>query len=179
MPPVCARCCSISLATPLKFTSSGEIVTQVTVDAGTRAALRITVADTGIGIPEPPSPHLFAAFTQADSTTTRRFGGTGLGLAIAKSIVELMGGEIGVESREGHGSTFWFTAALPPSATPGARRARRLPDARILIVDDSHSNRVDSEPLRDALGTAHRRPSRMVRSALPALRAQSPRTVRA
>jgi CheY-like chemotaxis protein len=99
------------------------------------------VADTGIGIPEAAVPHLFAPFTQADSTTTRRFGGTGLGLAIAKSIVELMGGEIGLETREGHGATFWFTAALSPAAAPAPAPACRLPDARILIVDDNGTSR--------------------------------------
>jgi CheY-like chemotaxis protein/two-component sensor histidine kinase len=128
------------LGNALKFTSAGEVVTQVTFNAETNR-LRVTVADTGIGIPETAIPHLFAAFTQADSTTTRRFGGTGLGLAIAKNIVELMGGEIGVESREGRGSTFWFTALLP-SVLKASAPPRRLPSAAILIVDDNASSRA-------------------------------------
>ena len=113
---------------------------QVSADAGPRR-VRVTVTDTGIGIPESAIPHLFAAFTQADSTTTRRFGGTGLGLAIAKSIVELMGGEIGVESGEGSGSTFWFTACLPAASAAAAAPSRRLPAARLLIADDNWSSR--------------------------------------
>jgi two-component system sensor histidine kinase/response regulator len=129
------------LGNALKFTSAGEVVIQVTFDAE-NYRLRVTVADTGIGIPETAIPHLFAAFTQADNTTTRRFGGTGLGLAIAKSIVELMGGEIGVESREGRGSTFWFTAGLPSVAKAAATAPRRLPSAAILIVDDNASSRA-------------------------------------
>ncbi len=138
------------LGNALKFTSAGEIVTQVTFDAETNR-LRVTVADTGIGIPEAAIPHLFAAFAQADNTTTRRFGGTGLGLAIAKSIVELMGGEIGVESREGQGSTFWFTAALP-SVSKAAAPARCLPYASILIVDDNASSRAILERYAAAWG---------------------------
>jgi PAS domain S-box-containing protein len=123
----------------LKFTPSGDIAVRVAPDASPDR-IRVTVSDTGIGIPAAVIPHLFTAFTQADNTTTRRFGGTGLGLTIAKSIVELMGGEIGVESREGAGSTFWFTAALPPDGqTP--RPPVRLPHARILIADGHLSSR--------------------------------------
>jgi PAS domain S-box-containing protein len=127
------------LGNAVKFTSSGEVA--VRLSAAGRDLVRMTVADTGIGIPEAAIPHLFAPFTQADSTTTRRFGGTGLGLAIAKSVAELMGGEIGLETSEGHGSTFWFTAALPPVAAPLPVQACPLPGAGILIVDDNATSR--------------------------------------
>uniref|UniRef100_Q027R6 Sensory/regulatory protein RpfC n=1 Tax=Solibacter usitatus (strain Ellin6076) TaxID=234267 RepID=Q027R6_SOLUE len=128
------------LGNALKFTAEGEIAIQATFDAAADR-LRVSVADTGIGIPEAAIPHLFAAFTQADNSTTRRFGGTGLGLTIAKSIVELMDGEIGIESRYGHGSTFWFTASLPAVAQAAAPPAP-LPPAAILIVDDNASSRA-------------------------------------
>jgi CheY-like chemotaxis protein/HPt (histidine-containing phosphotransfer) domain-containing protein len=97
----------------VKFTASGQVTVVVDVDPERPDALRFEVRDTGIGIPAESLPHLFEAFAQADASTSRRFGGTGLGLAICKRLVELMGGEIGVESEPGQGSTFWFTARLP------------------------------------------------------------------
>jgi PAS domain S-box-containing protein len=129
------------LGNALKFTASGEIVLHVS--AGPREGyLRVTVADTGIGIPESAIHNIFGAFTQADSTTSRRFGGTGLGLAIAKSIVELMEGEIGVERGLESGSTFWFTARLPAAGDNCPAPRRRLPAGRVLIVADSLSSRT-------------------------------------
>ena len=127
------------LANALKFTDTGEVVVDVQMDAPER--MRISVRDTGIGISDEARTRLFAAFAQADGSTTRRFGGSGLGLAISRHLVELMGGSIGVESAPGEGSTFWFTlplepaASLPPVAHPGELAGRR-----VLVVDDNATN---------------------------------------
>ncbi len=98
----------------VKFTEVGEIVIRVSLESedNANAIIRFSVSDTGIGIPESRQDILFSPFTQVDSSTTRQYGGTGLGLAISKNLAELMGGKIGLESKEGKGSTFWFTAVL-------------------------------------------------------------------
>jgi PAS domain S-box-containing protein len=130
----------------IKFTERGEVSARVMLagQAGDEAVLRFTVTDTGIGIPKDRIGSLFTSFTQADSSTTRRFGGTGLGLAIARQLATLMGGETGVMSEEGTGSSFWFTARLTRIADK-ARAAGvghdSLRGLRVLIVDDNATNR--------------------------------------
>ncbi|TWO70304.1 response regulator [Caenimonas sedimenti] len=131
----------------VKFTAKGEVavhVRQLKADDGQgRALLEFRVSDTGIGIPPERVNSLFEAFTQVDASTTRKYGGTGLGLAICKRLVELMDGQLGVESDYGKGSTFWFTVAAPvtelaPSFSPAD--AGRLMGARVLVVDDHATN---------------------------------------
>lgn len=110
------------LSNALKFTHEGHIMIAVDAEAASHSevSLRISVEDTGIGVPDNKLALIFEKFVQADSTTTRRYGGTGLGLAISKQLVERMGGTIGVESRVGEGSTFWFTLRLPVDTTLSA-----------------------------------------------------------
>ncbi|WP_456273645.1 ATP-binding protein [Methylobacterium oxalidis] len=107
----------------LKFTETGHVLIRVAARDGD--SIEIAVSDTGIGIPADKLPTIFSAFSQADQSTTRRFGGTGLGLSIAQSLVEAMGGEIGVASTVGAGSTFWIR--LPVEALSAASPVRRLP----------------------------------------------------
>jgi CheY-like chemotaxis protein/HPt (histidine-containing phosphotransfer) domain-containing protein len=131
----------------VKFTADGEVVLRVTVQTATpdRVTLHFAVSDTGIGIPEAQLSRIFQAFTQADSSTTRRYGGTGLGLAIVVRLVELMGGRVWVESAEGRGSTFFFTSSfdLPHTASvpAAALKPRALDGLRVLVVDDNATNR--------------------------------------
>ncbi len=135
----------------IKFTSHGEVRLNVRLleERADRLRLRFEVRDTGIGLDAETQAKLFAPFTQADGSTTRRFGGTGLGLSICKRLVELMGGRIGVESRPEAGSNFWFELELgrgfPARAAAPAVRALtrpgpRLAGARILVADDSQIN---------------------------------------
>ena len=130
----------------IKFTAKGEIVIHITnlSEKGNKVMLRFSVKDTGISIAENQQNNIFELFTQADASTTRKFGGTGLGLAISKQLTEMMGGSIGVNSIEGRGSTFWFTVVFEKQS-----RQESLPkinmmdikDKNILIVDDNATNR--------------------------------------
>jgi len=130
----------------IKFTMTGEVTLAITVlEQGTDCIrVRCDVRDTGIGIPANRLPLLFAPFVQVDSSTTRRFGGTGLGLSIVKRLVELMDGQTGVESQEGVGSRFWFTAVfamLPSSPLLEIRAPAAIKGKRVLVVDDNLTNR--------------------------------------
>ena len=134
-----------------KFTDHGEIVIRLEREGGApelegddnRVVLRCTVQDTGIGIPADKQAAIFESFTQADSSTTRRYGGTGLGLAISQRLVAMMSGTIGVESEPGRGSTFWFSVPLERGGASGEVDSRRvLAGLRVLVVDDNATNRM-------------------------------------
>ena len=123
----------------IKFTEHGEIVVRVSPSFGGK--MRFEVIDSGIGIDKETQDKLFTAFTQADASTTRRFGGTGLGLSISRQLTELMGGEIGIESTLGEGSMFWFTIALEKTSSNSEISADiRLDGLNILCVDDNDTN---------------------------------------
>jgi len=150
----------------LKFTDHGSITIRCALlqDSPDGVLLRIEVVDTGIGITTGQQGHLFAAFEQADGTMTRKYGGTGLGLAISKRFVEMMGGEIGVSSTPGQGSTFWFTIRLGKSgevavaapALPGKPAEERLLNeyagTRILLAEDEPINQEVSRCLLEEIG---------------------------
>ena len=132
----------------LKFTSSGEVFIMAELESQTesQAIIRISVKDTGIGIPEDRLDTIFDPFTQADGSTTRKYGGTGLGLAICKQLCELMGGDIRVTSTEGSGSRFWFTVVLKkvmeePAIEPKAATFADITGKNVLVVDDNATSR--------------------------------------
>jgi signal transduction histidine kinase/DNA-binding response OmpR family regulator/HPt (histidine-containing phosphotransfer) domain-containing protein len=134
------------LSNAIKFTEHGEVVLRAIRETHTEShvQIRVTVSDTGIGISPDAQRRLFQSFTQADGSTTRRYGGSGLGLAISKQLVERMGGAIGVESALNKGSTFWFTAQFEKqpvqNVAPRPPRAD-LKSLRVLVVDDHAINR--------------------------------------
>jgi two-component system sensor histidine kinase/response regulator len=137
----------------VKFTESGEVAVTVRVQSADarRVLLHFAVRDTGIGLTEEQMRQLFQSFQQADASTTRKYGGTGLGLAISKKLAQLMGGEVGVESVVGKGSTFWFTARLEIGAgeRPSLLPSPDLRGRRLMVVDDNDSARtVIAELLR-------------------------------
>src|SRR6266404_4887659 len=132
----------------IKFTDAGEVAVRVGADAQNRAegVLHFTVADTGIGVPEDKRETIFAPFTQADTSTTRKYGGTGLGLTISNRLVAMMGGAIWVESELGKGSQFHFTARLKATNTKEIKvgmpaPAELLRGVKVLVVDDNRTNR--------------------------------------
>ncbi|MEW6380244.1 MAG: response regulator [bacterium] len=169
------------LSNAIKFTPKGEIGLEVGCEAATTGGtktVRLSVKDTGIGISKGKQQLIFRPFTQADSSTTRRYGGTGLGLAIAKALVELMGGSIQLISEEGKGSEFIITlklqeAACAPDAAEGVPCLEQLQDKRVLIVDDNdHSRYILEMYCRDARMTVPARTS-SAREALDYLSSQS------
>jgi two-component system sensor histidine kinase/response regulator len=130
----------------IKFTETGEIAIHRLLENedNTHATVRFRVSDTGIGIPAGHMDRLFDSFSQADNSTTRKYGGTGLGLSISKRLAETMGGRIGVESEKGRGSVFWFTAIFEKN-TAGKEKSLIVPEdirgKRMLVVDDNATNR--------------------------------------
>ncbi len=142
----------------IKFTHAGEVVVHV----GTKerqddsVVLEFSIRDTGIGIPKEKQPRMFEAFEQADTSTTREYGGTGLGLAISKQLVELMHGDIGIESEVGKGTTFRFTARFKLQPKPAANRRQSQQDylqgLRVLVVDDNETNRFILQEITNVWG---------------------------
>jgi PAS domain S-box-containing protein len=145
----------------IKFTESGDVVIRAALEEehGQHAMVRFTVNDTGIGIPHDRLGRLFVSFSQVDASTTRKYGGSGLGLAICKQLVELMGGQIGVISEEGRGSTFWFTVPLEKQPVDGSHAhtiSGDLRSLRVLIVDDNVTNREILQEQLESWGMDHR-----------------------
>lgn len=143
----------------IKFTAKGEVVVEVTEASRKEGRIRLhfAVKDTGIGIPKDKHQSVFEAFTQADASTTRRFGGTGLGLAISSQLVRMMKGEIGIESEAGKGTTFHFTAEFDISQdqpVPSTFERSSLAGLPVLIVDDNETNRRILEEMLESWSLA-------------------------
>ena len=146
------------LSNAIKFTEKGEVTLRVRAEqvGATDASLLFEIADTGIGLPESVQSRIFQPFSQADGSTTRKYGGTGLGLAISRGLVERMDGKIGVKSNEGVGSTFWFTARFQKQAAPASRPRRVAPPGlQVLIVDDNAACASAIAAMLDSWGILH------------------------
>ena len=151
----------------VKFTDQGEVTVAVgwQAEAAGRVRLRLEVRDTGIGIPAATQKALFQPFSQADGSTSRRYGGTGLGLAIVRQLVELMGGEVGLTSEEGRGSNFWFQLELPrgqkpvpvaPASVVPSRPHSGVasPTLRVLVAEDNPANQLVVQGLVEKMGAS-------------------------
>ncbi len=145
----------------LKFTDKGHVVVRVRVDSADdeRAEILFEVEDTGVGIEEGVKDRLFNEFTQADGSTTRKYGGTGLGLAIVKQLVEMMHGDFGVDSVPGKGSTFWFTLPLQIGAEDALKQSRATEPAvqqelsgHVLLVEDNPINQMVAQKMLEKIG---------------------------
>jgi len=145
----------------LKFTKQGEVKISVDIVSNSENSvnLKINVTDTGIGIPQQALETLFNAFTQADGSTTRKYGGTGLGLAIVSQLVDLMGGSLGVDSVEGEGSSFWFTASFQRTDERPEAAAERTDNneelqllAKVLLVEDNPINQMVAQKMLEKVG---------------------------
>ncbi|MCK4833741.1 MAG: response regulator, partial [Gammaproteobacteria bacterium] len=145
----------------LKFTRQGEVKVSVDVvsSGSDNVTLKITVSDTGIGIPKAALETLFNAFTQADGSTTRKYGGTGLGLAIVSQLVDMMGGTLGVESVEGEGSAFWFTASFDRTDQVAEVIEQSVEEsvplqlnAKVLLVEDNPINQMVAKKMLQKVG---------------------------
>jgi CheY-like chemotaxis protein/nitrogen-specific signal transduction histidine kinase len=139
----------------IKFTDDGRVVVTVGCEdlAEGHARIRLSVEDTGIGISDGGLERIFDKFTQVDATPARRHGGTGLGLAISKQLVDLMGGSMGVSSRPGEGSNFWFILSLPVQAETATLEGKMEPDSsRVLVVEDNDVNQEVAATILRKLG---------------------------
>ncbi|QEP44302.1 response regulator [Ectothiorhodospiraceae bacterium BW-2] len=147
----------------IKFTSQGSVTIDYRIEqhTPTQVRIRFSISDSGIGLTKEQQAQLFQRFTQADGSTTRKYGGTGLGLSISKQLVLLMGGNIGVESQPNVGSTFWFTIALkqvlrapppPPAVSPPIAEVRACLKGDVLVVEDNLVNQMVARGILETLG---------------------------